>query len=178
MSPFGLQMTALTLAISLDRIFDGFGRPFFGWVSDNIGREKHHVHRLQHRGRRMIVLLNFGASTRTSYPGDRGLFSACSARSTRCSRQTAANTFGSKFAASNAGFSTPPRALRRSSCRSRALLSGGGGWSAVFALINRPQHRGGLARHVRPEPLRRRYLSEEPAPARRWRRKVQAARLA
>ena len=36
---FGLQMAALTLAISLDRVLDGFGRPFFGWVSDNIGRE-------------------------------------------------------------------------------------------------------------------------------------------
>ena len=35
----GFQMAALTFAISLDRIFDGFGRPFFGWVSDQIGRE-------------------------------------------------------------------------------------------------------------------------------------------
>ena len=35
----GFQMAALTFAISLDRIFDGFGRPLFGWVSDNIGRE-------------------------------------------------------------------------------------------------------------------------------------------
>src|SRR5437762_10082243 len=39
MSVLGLALPALTLAISLDRIFDGFGRPFFGWVSDNIGRE-------------------------------------------------------------------------------------------------------------------------------------------
>ena len=38
-SLLGFQMAALTFAISLDRIFDGFGRPFFGWVSDNIGRE-------------------------------------------------------------------------------------------------------------------------------------------
>src|SRR5476649_541566 len=35
----GFQMAALTFAISLDLIFDGFGRPFFGWVSDTIGRE-------------------------------------------------------------------------------------------------------------------------------------------
>src|SRR5262249_7076608 len=35
----GFQMAALIFAISLDRIFDGFGRPFFGWVSDTIGRE-------------------------------------------------------------------------------------------------------------------------------------------
>ena len=39
-SMFGFQMAALTFAISLDRIFDGFGRPFFGFVSDNIGRER------------------------------------------------------------------------------------------------------------------------------------------
>ena len=38
-SLLGFQMAALTFAISLDRIFDGFGRPFFGWVSDTIGRE-------------------------------------------------------------------------------------------------------------------------------------------
>jgi len=38
-SMFGFQMAALTFAISLDRIFDGFGRPLFGWISDNIGRE-------------------------------------------------------------------------------------------------------------------------------------------
>ena len=32
-------MAALTFVISLDRIFDGFGRSFFGWVSDHIGGE-------------------------------------------------------------------------------------------------------------------------------------------
>ena len=32
-------MTALVLAITVDRILNGFTRPFWGWVSDNIGRE-------------------------------------------------------------------------------------------------------------------------------------------
>ncbi len=32
-------MTALVLAIELDRILNGLTRPFWGWVSDNIGRE-------------------------------------------------------------------------------------------------------------------------------------------
>jgi MFS transporter, OFA family, oxalate/formate antiporter len=31
--------TALTIAASLDRILNGLTRPFFGWVSDHIGRE-------------------------------------------------------------------------------------------------------------------------------------------
>jgi OFA family oxalate/formate antiporter-like MFS transporter len=36
---FGLTLTALTFAATLDRILNGLTRPFFGWVSDHIGRE-------------------------------------------------------------------------------------------------------------------------------------------
>jgi OFA family oxalate/formate antiporter-like MFS transporter len=36
---FGLTMTALTFAATLDRILNGLTRPFFGWISDQIGRE-------------------------------------------------------------------------------------------------------------------------------------------
>src|ERR1700730_10513415 len=36
---FGITMAALVFALSLNRIFDGVGRPFFGWLSDRIGRE-------------------------------------------------------------------------------------------------------------------------------------------
>jgi len=32
-------MTAVVLAITVDRIMNGFTRPFWGWVSDHIGRE-------------------------------------------------------------------------------------------------------------------------------------------
>jgi len=35
----GLTLPALTFALSLDRIMNGITRPFFGWVSDRIGRE-------------------------------------------------------------------------------------------------------------------------------------------
>ena len=36
---FFLTMPALTFALSIDRVLNGFTRPFFGWVSDQIGRE-------------------------------------------------------------------------------------------------------------------------------------------
>src|SRR6202043_3581347 len=39
-SLIGLTLPALTFALSLDRILNGLTRPFFGWVSDQIGREK------------------------------------------------------------------------------------------------------------------------------------------
>jgi OFA family oxalate/formate antiporter-like MFS transporter len=38
-SLLGLTLPALTFALSIDRVLNGVCRPFFGWVSDNIGRE-------------------------------------------------------------------------------------------------------------------------------------------
>jgi OFA family oxalate/formate antiporter-like MFS transporter len=35
----GITLPALTFALSIDRVLNGVTRPFFGWVSDNIGRE-------------------------------------------------------------------------------------------------------------------------------------------
>src|ERR1700726_2590526 len=38
-SILGITLPALTFALSIDRVLNGICRPFFGWVSDNIGRE-------------------------------------------------------------------------------------------------------------------------------------------
>jgi OFA family oxalate/formate antiporter-like MFS transporter len=38
-SILGITLPALTFALSIDRVLNGLCRPFFGWVSDNIGRE-------------------------------------------------------------------------------------------------------------------------------------------
>jgi MFS transporter, OFA family, oxalate/formate antiporter len=38
-SLIGITLPALTFALSIDRILNGVTRPFFGWVSDRIGRE-------------------------------------------------------------------------------------------------------------------------------------------
>src|SRR6202048_2165056 len=39
-SLLGLTLPALTFALTLDRALNGITRPFFGWISDRIGREK------------------------------------------------------------------------------------------------------------------------------------------
>jgi OFA family oxalate/formate antiporter-like MFS transporter len=39
MSILGLTGTVLTLALVVDNVLNGLARPFFGWVSDQIGRE-------------------------------------------------------------------------------------------------------------------------------------------
>src|SRR6266567_3409288 len=38
-SLLGITLPALTFALSIDRVLNGLTRPFFGWVSDHIGRE-------------------------------------------------------------------------------------------------------------------------------------------
>ena len=38
-SILGLTLPALTFALTIDRVLNGICRPFFGWVSDQIGRE-------------------------------------------------------------------------------------------------------------------------------------------
>jgi OFA family oxalate/formate antiporter-like MFS transporter len=38
-SLLGLTLPALTFALSIDRVLNGLTRPFFGWVSDHVGRE-------------------------------------------------------------------------------------------------------------------------------------------
>ena len=38
-SIIGLTLPALTFALTIDRVLNGICRPFFGWVSDHIGRE-------------------------------------------------------------------------------------------------------------------------------------------
>lgn len=35
-----INMTAITFALALDRVVNGLCRPFWGWISDHIGREK------------------------------------------------------------------------------------------------------------------------------------------
>ena len=38
-SLMGITLPALTFALTIDRVLNGVTRPFFGWVSDHIGRE-------------------------------------------------------------------------------------------------------------------------------------------
>ncbi len=175
-SLFGLQMTALTLAISLDRVFDGFGRPFFGWVSDNIGRENTMFIAFSIAAMAMILLLNLGTNpyvfilATAVYFGVFGeIYSLFPA--------TCGDTFGSKFAASNAGLLYTAKGTAAFLVPFASMVSASFGWSAVFALIiGLNIVAASLAMFVL-KPLRRRYLTEEPAGTAKA-AKVQAARMA
>ena len=59
-SLIGLTMPALTFALSLDRILNGLCRPFFGWVSDRIGREQTMLIAFLIEGVGIVALANLG----------------------------------------------------------------------------------------------------------------------
>src|SRR5690242_10487127 len=59
-SLLGLTMPALIFALSIDRILNGLTRPFFGWVSDQIGREQTMFIAFLLEGIGIIALANLG----------------------------------------------------------------------------------------------------------------------
>jgi len=58
-SLLGITMAALPFALSLDRILNGLTRPFFGWVSDHIGRENTMLIAFGLEGVGILLLITF-----------------------------------------------------------------------------------------------------------------------
>jgi OFA family oxalate/formate antiporter-like MFS transporter len=56
----GLTLQALTFALTIDRVLNGICRPFFGWVSDQIGRENTMFIAFFLEGLGIFALLYFG----------------------------------------------------------------------------------------------------------------------
>ncbi len=101
-SLIGFTLPALTFALSLDRIFNGVTRPFFGWVSDNIGRENTMFIAFSMEAVGILALSIFGKDpvlfvllTGLVFFGWGEIYSLFPS--------TCGDTFGSKFAATNAG---------------------------------------------------------------------------
>src|SRR6476660_2254563 len=57
---FGATFGALPFALSMNRIFNGISRPFFGWVSDHVGREQTMAIAFTLEGAALILLSRFG----------------------------------------------------------------------------------------------------------------------
>lgn len=55
-------MAALPFALMLDRIMNGFSRPFFGWISDHIGRERTMFMAFATEGLGILALAHFGTN--------------------------------------------------------------------------------------------------------------------
>jgi OFA family oxalate/formate antiporter-like MFS transporter len=98
----GLTMTALTFAATIDRILNGLTRPFFGWVSDQIGRENTMFIAFMLEGLGIFALYKLGADP-VWFVILSGLVFFAWGEIYSLFPSTCTDTFGSKFAATNAG---------------------------------------------------------------------------
>jgi OFA family oxalate/formate antiporter-like MFS transporter len=130
---FGMTMVALSFALFLNRIFDGIGRPFFGWLSDQIGREYTMalaftigaiaLYTLSQSGTNPVLFVLVTALYFGVYGEIFSLFPA-----------TAGDTFGSKFAAANNGMLYTAKGAGALLVPIAAGISKAHGWSTVFAI--------------------------------------------
>jgi MFS transporter, OFA family, oxalate/formate antiporter len=131
---FGMVLPALGFALFLNRIFDGVGRPFFGWLSDQIGREYTMalaftlgaiaLFTLSQSGRNPVVFVLVTALYFGVYGEIFSLFPA-----------TQGDTFGSKFAAANNGMLYTAKGAGSLLVPVAALIAKNYGWNVVFAIF-------------------------------------------
>ncbi|HEX3396141.1 MAG TPA: oxalate/formate MFS antiporter [Steroidobacteraceae bacterium] len=131
---FGMVLPALGFALFLNRIFDGVGRPFFGWLSDRIGREYTMalaftigaiaLFTLSRSGGNPVVFVLVTALYFGVYGEIFSLFPA-----------TQGDTFGSKFAAANNGMLYTAKGAGSLLVPIAAIIARNYGWNVVFAIF-------------------------------------------
>ena len=101
-SLMGLTVTALSFAAIFDRVLNGLTRPFFGWVSDHIGRENTMFIAFGIEGLGIYALSVFGQDP-IMFVLLSGLVFFAWGEIYSLFPSTCADSFGSKYAATNAG---------------------------------------------------------------------------
>jgi MFS transporter, OFA family, oxalate/formate antiporter len=155
---FGYTMPALVFALSLSRIFDGVGRPFFGWLSDQIGREYTMA---------LAFLIGAAALFALSQSGSNpGLFVLITALYFGVYGEifslfpaTQGDTFGSKYAAANSGMLYTAKGTGALLVPIAASIAKVHGWDTVFTLAMTFNVVAGLMALVVLKPMRTRHFA-------------------
>jgi OFA family oxalate/formate antiporter-like MFS transporter len=154
----GLVLPALTFALAIDRVLNGLTRPFFGWVSDKIGREQTMfiafalesvgILALYYYGQNPILFVLLTGMVFFAWGEIYSLFPS-----------TCADTFGSKFAASNAGMLYTAKGTASLLVPlSSVLAASTGSWHAVFIVASAVNAAAALMAWFVLRPMRRKHI--------------------
>jgi OFA family oxalate/formate antiporter-like MFS transporter len=158
-SLIGLTLPALTFAISLDRILDGFGRPFFGWLSDRIGREITMVIAFGTGAVALLVLAQYGSDPITFVLAS-AIFFGVFGEIYSLFPATSGDTFGSSFAATNAGMLYTAKGTAALLVPLASVLAASYGWHAVFVVALTFNTLAALLAFFALRPLRAQFLAD------------------
>jgi len=133
-SLIGLTLPALTFALALDRILNGITRPFFGWVSDHIGRENTMFIAFGLEGVGILALAKFGTDP-VSFVILSGLVFFAWGEIYSLFPATVTDTFGARYATANTGLMYTAKGTAALLVPlGNVLMTATGTWLAVFVI--------------------------------------------
>jgi OFA family oxalate/formate antiporter-like MFS transporter len=157
----GLVLPALTFALAIDRVLNGLTRPFFGWVSDQIGREPTMFIAFALEAVGILALYTFGQHP-VAFVILTGLVFFAWGEIYSLFPSTCADTFGSKFAASNAGLLYTAKGTASLLVPlSSVLATATGSWHAVFIVASVMNAIAALLAWFVLRPMRRAHMSKQ-----------------
>jgi MFS transporter, OFA family, oxalate/formate antiporter len=155
----GLTLPALTFALSLDRALNGLTRPFFGWVSDHIGRENTMFIAFLLEGLAVYGLLSF-AHDPLLFIILSGLVFFAWGEIYALFPAMCADLYGKKFATTNYGLLYTAKGMAALVIPLANLLPVGiGSWQIVFMIAAALDFGAALLALVALKPLRKRFIA-------------------
>ena len=133
-SILGLTLPALTFALSIDRVLNGLTRPFFGWVSDHIGRELTMLIAFGFEAVGIFALYVYGKDP-VMFVVLSGLVFFAWGEIYSLFPSTCTDTFGARYATTNAGLLYTAKGTASLLVPlSSVLVTATGGWQSVFVV--------------------------------------------
>jgi len=129
----GFTMPALVFALSLNRILDGVGRPFFGWVSDHIGRENTMAIAFLIGALALFTLSRAGTNP-VLFVLITGLYFCVYGEIFSLFPATQGDTFGARYVTANNGMLYTAKGAGSLLVPAAAALAMAKGWSTVFTI--------------------------------------------
>ena len=154
----GITLPALTFALTLDRILNGLTRPFFGWVSDRIGREQTMFIAFLLEGIGIIALGNLGSDP-VMFVLLSGLVFFAWGEIYSLFPATVTDTFGASYATTNTGLMYTAKGTAAILVPFTSVLAAKGNWHVVFYLAAAMNIIAALAAVIVLKPLRSAYTS-------------------
>jgi OFA family oxalate/formate antiporter-like MFS transporter len=164
-SLLGLTLPALTFALTIDRVLNGLTRPFFGWISDRIGRENTMFVAFATEAIGILALSKFGHSP-VAFVVLTGIVFFAWGEIYSLFPATCGDTFGPKFAATNAGLLYTAKGTAALLVPFTSIVTAAtGSWHAVFMLASGMAALAAFLALFVLKPMRRAYALEHAEPS-------------